>query len=88
MYHNKFIDNGFTLPFYKRMLGKPLTMQDLESVDPEFYNSLTWIRYTLVCYLKGVGSMFLKFAEITILKSVVWKCTSLKTRRTLVKYKQ
>lgn len=45
MYHNKFIDNGFTLPFYKRMLGKPLTLQDLESVDPEFYNSLVWIRY-------------------------------------------
>jgi NEDD4-like E3 ubiquitin-protein ligase WWP1 len=44
LYHGKFIDNGFSLPFYKRMLGKTLTMHDLESLDPEFYNSLLWIR--------------------------------------------
>ncbi|CAF1011549.1 unnamed protein product [Rotaria sordida] len=42
-YHGKFIDNGFSLAFYKRMLGKALTMHDLESLDPEFYNSLLWI---------------------------------------------
>jgi len=44
LYHEKFIDNGFSLPFYKRLLGKTLTMHDLESLDPEFYNSLSWIR--------------------------------------------
>ena len=44
LYHEKFIDNGFSLPFYKRMLGKTLTIHDLESFDPEFYNSLSWIR--------------------------------------------
>ena len=44
LYHGKFIDNGFSLAFYKRMLGKTLTLYDLESVDPEFYNSLLWIR--------------------------------------------
>lgn len=44
LYHEKFIDNGFSLPFYKRMLGKTLTMHDLESLDPEFYNSLSWLR--------------------------------------------
>ncbi|CAF4638304.1 unnamed protein product [Rotaria sp. Silwood1] len=43
LYHGKFIDNGFSLAFYKRMLGKTLTMHDLESLDPEFYNSLLWI---------------------------------------------
>lgn len=32
------------MPFYKRMLNKKLTMKDLESIDPEFYNSLCWIR--------------------------------------------
>lgn len=26
------------------MLNKKLTMKDIESVDPEFYNSLVWIR--------------------------------------------
>lgn len=45
LYHGKFIDRGFTLPFYKRMLNKKQTMKDLESIDPEFYNSLLWIKY-------------------------------------------
>jgi hypothetical protein len=44
LYHEKFIDNGFSLPFYKRLLGKILTIHDLESLDPDFYNSLVWIR--------------------------------------------
>ncbi|XP_047469714.1 E3 ubiquitin-protein ligase wwp-1-like isoform X2 [Penaeus chinensis] len=44
LYHGKFIYSGFTMPFYKRMLNKKLTMKDLESIDPEFYNSLVWIR--------------------------------------------
>ncbi|CAF3926988.1 unnamed protein product [Rotaria magnacalcarata] len=44
LYHEKFIDNGFSLPFYKRMLGKTLTINDLQSLDPEFYNSLLWIK--------------------------------------------
>lgn len=44
LYHGKFIDNGFSLAFYKRMLGKNLTMHDLESLDPEFYSSLSWLR--------------------------------------------
>uniref|UniRef100_A0A8C6URF3 E3 ubiquitin-protein ligase n=1 Tax=Neogobius melanostomus TaxID=47308 RepID=A0A8C6URF3_9GOBI len=44
LFHGKFIDTGFSLPFYKRILNKPLTLKDLESIDPEFYNSLIWIR--------------------------------------------
>lgn len=44
LFHGKFIYSGFTLPFYKRMLGKNLVMKDIESIDPEFYNSLVWIR--------------------------------------------
>jgi hypothetical protein len=44
LYHGCFIYSGFTLPFYKRMLNKRLTMKDLESIDPEFYNSLKWIK--------------------------------------------
>lgn len=44
LYHEKFIDNGFSLPFYKRMLGKTLTLNDLQSLDPEFYNGLLWIK--------------------------------------------
>ncbi|KAM9839820.1 NEDD4-like E3 ubiquitin-protein ligase WWP1 isoform 1-T3 [Aulostomus maculatus] len=44
LFHGKFIDTGFSLPFYKRMLSKKLILKDLESIDPEFYNSLIWIR--------------------------------------------
>ncbi|KAK7576036.1 hypothetical protein V9T40_012322 [Parthenolecanium corni] len=44
LYHGRFIYSGFTMPFYKKMLNKKLTMKDIESVDPEFYNSLVWIR--------------------------------------------
>ncbi|KAK7114006.1 E3 ubiquitin-protein ligase Su(dx)-like isoform X2 [Littorina saxatilis] len=44
LYHGKFIDSGFTLPFYKRMLNKKLTIKDLESIDAEFYQSLLWVK--------------------------------------------
>lgn len=44
LFHGKFIDTGFSLPFYKRMLSKKRTIKDLESIDTEFYNSLIWIR--------------------------------------------
>ncbi|XP_023028955.1 suppressor of deltex [Leptinotarsa decemlineata] len=44
LYHGRFIYSGFTMPFYKRMLGKKLVMKDIETIDPEFYNSLVWIK--------------------------------------------
>ncbi|KAG5884764.1 hypothetical protein JTB14_029244 [Gonioctena quinquepunctata] len=44
LYHGRFIYSGFTMPFYKRMLGKKLVMKDIETIDPEFYNSLMWIK--------------------------------------------
>ncbi|KAK0048262.1 NEDD4-like E3 ubiquitin-protein ligase WWP1 [Biomphalaria pfeifferi] len=44
LYHGKFIDSGFTLPFYKRMLSKKLTIKDLETIDSEFYQSLLWVK--------------------------------------------
>ncbi|XP_063311790.1 E3 ubiquitin-protein ligase Itchy homolog [Pelobates fuscus] len=44
LFHGKFIDTGFSLPFYKRILNKPVGLKDLESVDPEFYSSLIWIK--------------------------------------------
>ncbi|OQV23506.1 E3 ubiquitin-protein ligase Su(dx) [Hypsibius exemplaris] len=44
LFHGKFIYSGFSMPFYKRLLNRKLTMRDIESVDPEFYNSLIWIK--------------------------------------------
>nr|CAD7587911.1 unnamed protein product [Timema genevievae] len=34
----------FIRPFYKMMLGKPIDLKDMESVDSEYYNSLLWIK--------------------------------------------
>jgi len=44
IHHGKFIDNGFTLPFYKQMLSRPLGLKDVESVDLEYFKSLMWIK--------------------------------------------
>jgi len=43
-FHGRCIDNGFTLPFYKQILNKTLTLQDIESIDLEFYQSLLFIK--------------------------------------------
>lgn len=48
LYHGKFIDSGFSLPFYKQMLNKKLTLQDLESIDPTLYSSLLWIQDNVI----------------------------------------
>lgn len=40
LYHGRFIYSAFTMPFFKRMLNKKLSIKDIESIDPEFYNSL------------------------------------------------
>lgn len=44
LYHGKFIDRGFSMPFYKIMLGKKLTINDMETIDNEVYQSLKWIK--------------------------------------------
>lgn len=43
VFHGAYIDGGFTLPFYKMLLNKPITLEDIESVDPELYRSLRWM---------------------------------------------
>jgi len=42
-YHGKLLDAFFIRPFYKMMLGKTISLKDMESVDTEYYNSLKWI---------------------------------------------
>ncbi|KAF8562320.1 hypothetical protein P879_10571, partial [Paragonimus westermani] len=44
LYHGKFIDSGFTLPFYKRMLNKKITLDDIETVDSMYFQSLKHIQ--------------------------------------------
>ncbi|KAM9735854.1 E3 ubiquitin-protein ligase NEDD4-like isoform 6-T6 [Menidia menidia] len=43
VYHGKLLDGFFIRPFYKMMLGKQISLKDMESVDSEYYNSLKWI---------------------------------------------
>ncbi|EAA05201.4 AGAP011242-PA [Anopheles gambiae str. PEST] len=43
VFHNHVLDGGFTLPFYKQLLNKPITLSDIEDVDPDLHRSLTWI---------------------------------------------
>lgn len=44
VYHGKLLDGFFIRPFYKMMLGKPIDLKDMESVDSIYYNSLLSIR--------------------------------------------
>ncbi|EDV26919.1 uncharacterized protein TRIADDRAFT_22479, partial [Trichoplax adhaerens] len=43
VFHGKLLDAFFIAPFYKMMLGKPITLDDMEAVDTEYYNSLQYI---------------------------------------------
>ena len=33
----------FIRPFYKMLLGKKITLEDMEAVDTEFYNSIKYV---------------------------------------------
>lgn len=43
VFHGHYIDGGFTLPFYKMLLSKPIHLDDIEVVDPDLHRSLTWM---------------------------------------------
>jgi len=43
IYENRLLDCHFSRAVYKRILGKAVTVKDLESLDLEYYNSLVWM---------------------------------------------
>ncbi|KAK4467909.1 hypothetical protein MN116_008518, partial [Schistosoma mekongi] len=43
VYHGKLVDGFFIRPFYKMMLGKTISLKDMEAVDSEYYRSLKYI---------------------------------------------
>lgn len=47
VFHGHYIDGGFTTPFYKMLLNKPITLDDIEGVDPDLHRSLTWLLWVL-----------------------------------------
>ncbi|KAA1107112.1 hypothetical protein PGT21_002719 [Puccinia graminis f. sp. tritici] len=43
LYDGRVVDAYFTLAFYKHLLGIPVGLSDLESVDPDHHRSLKWM---------------------------------------------
>ncbi|KAF1986612.1 HECT-domain-containing protein [Aulographum hederae CBS 113979] len=43
IFHRRFLDAFFIGAFYKMMLRKKVNLADMEGVDSEFHNSLTWM---------------------------------------------
>ncbi|KAJ1750642.1 hypothetical protein LPJ78_002834 [Coemansia sp. RSA 989] len=42
IFHRRFLDAFFTSSFYKMILKKPITLEDMQSVDADIYRSLKW----------------------------------------------
>ena len=43
IFHRRFLDAYFIVPFHKMILKKKVTLADLESVDADLHRGLTWI---------------------------------------------
>lgn len=43
VFHGKLLDAFFIRPFYKMMLKKQITLEDMQAVDSEYHSSLVWI---------------------------------------------
>ncbi|TPX10604.1 uncharacterized protein E0L32_008490 [Thyridium curvatum] len=43
LYEGRLLDCYFSRAVYKRILGKPVSVKDMESFDPDYYKSLVWI---------------------------------------------
>jgi E3 ubiquitin-protein ligase HUWE1 len=43
LYENRVLDCHFSRAVYKRMLGKPVSIKDMETLDLDYYKSLVWM---------------------------------------------
>lgn len=43
LYEGRVLDCHFSRAVYKRMLGKPVSIKDMESIDLDYYKSLLWM---------------------------------------------
>ncbi|KAL2147000.1 hypothetical protein VTI28DRAFT_1296 [Corynascus sepedonium] len=43
LYEGRLLDCYFSRAVYKRILGKPVSVKDMESFDPDYYKSLVWM---------------------------------------------
>ena len=51
IFHQRFLDAFFVTAFYKMILGKNITLHDMESVDADLFRSLNW---TLENSIEGI----------------------------------
>merc|ERR1711988_735975 len=43
LYDGQLLDAHFTRSFYKHILGVPITYEDIEAIDPDYFKNLTFI---------------------------------------------
>lgn len=51
IFHRRFLDAFFIGAFYKMILGKKVTLADMEGVDADFHRNLTWTLYVISIYI-------------------------------------
>jgi len=56
--HGLNISGGFTLPLYRLLLGKKITLNDIEVVDPDLYRSFVWILYVMNAQFQLIAEVF------------------------------
>ena len=47
IFHRRFLDASFIVPFYKMILRRKIVFADLESVDVELHRGLAWVLYAV-----------------------------------------
>lgn len=59
IFHRRFLDAFFIGAFYKMILGKKVTLADMEGVDADFHRNLTWTLYAIwSTSLFGINTKF------------------------------
>merc|ERR1712223_1396630 len=56
--HQYLLDVFFTRPFYKALLRLPVSLDDIESLDSEFYQSLLWLKENEISDPEWLGMTF------------------------------
>lgn len=52
IYHNHYIDGGFAMHLYKKIVGTQANIDDMQKIDPTFHQSLTWMKENDVACLE------------------------------------
>jgi len=61
IFNKQYLSLSFTLPFYKKLLNKPLEFSDLEYIDPQLYKNLKQLRDN-----HGAEDLYLTFSMDTV----------------------